>query len=130
MGQNVGPTTAGDQESGWLYSQTNSLRHLGAKLTYSGDSPFLLRLVIGVSNEQSSDTVSWLQLYVSNDTTVFRPLTCEPETGKELNSICHFEKSYRRRHWSASKTFNAFVQMPPKIITRCVETDLRKKAQK
>ena len=62
MEQNNGPTTAGDQEPGWLYSQTNSLRQLGAKLTYSGKSPFLLRLVIGVSNEQSSDTVSWLQL--------------------------------------------------------------------
>ena len=87
MEQNVGPTTAGDQESGWLYSKTNSLRQLGAKLTYSGDSPFLLRLVIGVSNEQSSDTVSRLPLYVSNDTTDFLPLTCEPETGKrnELN---------------------------------------------
>ena len=64
MEQNVGPTTVGDQESGWLYNQTNSLRQLGAKLTYSGNSPFLLQLVIGVSNEQSSDTVSWLPLYV------------------------------------------------------------------
>ena len=69
--QNVGPTTAGYQESGRLYSQTNSLRQLGAKMTYSGDSQFLLRLVIGVSNEQSSDTVSWLPLYTSNDTTDF-----------------------------------------------------------
>ena len=58
MEQNFGPTTAGDQESGWLYSQTNSLRQLGAKLISSGDSLFLLRLVIGVSNEQPSDTVS------------------------------------------------------------------------
>ena len=62
MEQNVGPTTAGDQESGLLYSQINFLKQLAAKLTYSGDSPFLLRLVIGVSNEQSSDTVSWLPL--------------------------------------------------------------------
>ena len=87
MEQSVGPNTAGDQESGWLYSRTNSLGQLGAKLTYSGDSPFLLRLVIGVSNEQSSDTISWLSLYVSNDTTDFHPLTCKPETGKrtELN---------------------------------------------
>ena len=40
MEQNVGPTTAGDRELGWLYRQTNSLRQLGAKLTCSGDSPF------------------------------------------------------------------------------------------
>ena len=92
MEQNVVPTTAGDQESDWLYSQTNSLRQLGAKLTYSGDSPFLLRLVIGVSNEQSSDTVSWLPLYVSNDTTDFRPLTCEPETGKRTELNVPFRK--------------------------------------
>ena len=86
------PTTAGDQESGWLYSQTNSLRQLGAKLTYSGDSPFLLRLVIGVSNQQSSDTVSWLPLYVSNDTTDFRLLPCEPETGKRTEMNKPFRK--------------------------------------
>ena len=92
MEQNAGPTTAGDQESGWLYIQTNSLRQLGAKLTYSGDSSFLLRLVIDVSNEQSSDTVSWLPLYVSNDTTDFRPLTCEPETGKRTELNLPFRK--------------------------------------
>ena len=81
MQQNVAPNTAGDEESGWLYSQTNSLGQLGAKLTYCGESAFLLLLVFGVSNEQSSDTVSGLPLYVSNDITDFRPLTCEPETG-------------------------------------------------
>ena len=83
MDQNVASTTAGDQESGWLYSQTNSLGQLVTKLTYNCESPFLLRLVIGVNNEQSSDTVSWLPLYMSNDNTDFRLLTCEPETGKK-----------------------------------------------
>ena len=92
MEQNVGPTTAGDQELGWLYSQTNSLRQLGAMLTYSGDSSFLLRVIIAFSDEQSSDTVSWLPLYVSNDTTDFRPLTREPETGKRTELNVPFRK--------------------------------------
>ena len=55
MEQKVGPTSAADQESGWLYRQTTYPRPLGAKLTYIGDSPFLLQLVICVSNEQSFD---------------------------------------------------------------------------
>ena len=43
--------------------------------------------------------------------TDIRPLTCEPDAGKrtELNVL----KSCPRHHWSASKTFDAFVQMPP-----------------
>ena len=73
-----------------------------AKLTYSGDSPFLLQLVFGVSNEQSSETVLWLM-------TDFRPLTCEPETGKTTELNVPFRKSFPRRHWSASKSFDAFV---------------------
>ena len=92
MDQNVAPTTAGDQESGWLYSQTNSLGQLVTKLTYNCESPFLLRLVIGVNNEQSSDTISWLPLYVSNDITDFRLLTCEPETGKKTELNMPFRK--------------------------------------
>ena len=30
-----------------------------------------------------------------------------------FETLAHFEKIYARPHWSASKTFDAFVQMPP-----------------
>ena len=130
MVQNFGPTTAGDQESGWLYSQTNSLRQLGAKLTYSGDSPLLLRLDIGVSNEQSSDTVSWLPLYMSNDTTYFRPLTCQPATGKRTELNVPFRKKLPKTSLVSIEDIRCVCPDATHMITRCVETDLRKMAQK
>ena len=114
-----------------MYSQTNSLRQLGAKLTYSGDSPFLLRLVIGVSNEQSSDTVSWLPLYVSNDSTDFHPLTCEPQRlVKEVNSMCHFEKKVTQDVTGQHRRHSMRLSRCQHMITRCVETDLRERAPK
>ena len=106
MEQNVGPTTAGDQKSGWLNSQTNSLRQLGAKLTYSGDSPCLLRLVIGVTNEQSSDTASWLPLHVP------------------------FRKELAKTSLVSIEDISCICPDATHMITRCVETDLRKMAQK
>ena len=128
MEQNVGPTKAGDQESGWLYSQTNSLRQLGAKLTYSGDSPFLLRLVIGVFNEQSSDTVSWLPLYVSNDTTDFHPLTCEPGKRTELN--VPFRKELPKTPLFSIDDIRCNCPDATHMIIRSVERNLRTMTQK
>ena len=132
MEQNVGPTTAGDQKLGWgwLYSQTNSLRQLWAKLTYSGDSPFLLRLVIGVSNEQSSDAVSWLPLYVSNNTTDFHPLTCEAETGKRTELNVPFRKELPRTSFVSIEDIVCVCPHATHMITRCVEIDHCKMAQK
>ena len=121
MQQNVAPNTAGDQESGWLYSQTNSLGKLGAKLTYCGESPFLLRLVFGVSNEQSSDTVSWLPLYVSNDITDFRPLT-------ELN--VPFRNFLPKMSLVSIEDIRCVCPNATHMITRRVEKDLCKMAHK
>ena len=81
--QNLGPTVVGEQDSGWLYKQTLALHRAGVKLTYSGDSPFLLRLVLGNSNEISREYPSMLPMYVSNDGQhTFLPTTCHPVTGR------------------------------------------------
>ena len=130
MENSVDPTTAGDQESGWLYSQTNSLGQLGAKLTYSGDSPFLLRLVIGVSNEQSSDTASWLPLYVSNDIIGFRLLTCKPENGEITELNVPFRKELPKTSLVCIEDIRCVCPDANHMITRCLETGLRKTAQK
>ena len=55
MELNLGPSVVGCQESGWLFQQTNQLKNLGAKLTYSGDTPFLHRLILGSGNDLSTD---------------------------------------------------------------------------
>ena len=51
MEQNFGPSILGKQESGCLYRQTKELDALGVEITYNGDSPFLTRLVLGISTE-------------------------------------------------------------------------------
>ena len=47
MEQNVGPSVVGIQASGWLYNMTLNLSNEGVHLTYSGDSPFLMKLSLG-----------------------------------------------------------------------------------
>ena len=91
---------------------------------------FLLRLVIGVSNEQSSDTVSWLPLLLSNDTTDFRPLTCKPETGKRTELNVPFRKKLPKTSLVSIENFRCVCPDATHMITRCVETDLRKMVQK
>ena len=77
MEQNLGPTLAGVQESGWLFNKTLELSNRGVKLTYSGDSPFLIRLVLGITNETSSP--SRLPLHITDPQ--YTPTTCDPKTG-------------------------------------------------
>ena len=67
MEQNFGPSILGKQESGWLYRQTKELQALGVEITYSGDSPFLTRLVLGISTERSSSHPSQLPIYVCDE---------------------------------------------------------------
>ena len=52
--QNLGPAVAGVQKSGWLFNETLELSKRGVLLTYSEDSPFLMRLVLGTTNESVS----------------------------------------------------------------------------
>ena len=96
----------------------------------AGFLPFLLRLVIDVSNEQSSDTVSWIPLYVSNDTTYFRPLTCEPETDKRTELSVPFRKELPKTSLVSIEDIRCVCPDAIHMITRCVETVLRKLAQK
>ena len=56
MEQNLGPTIAGDESSGWLYQKTSDLSDRGVKLTYSGDAPFLPRLILGISCETNFES--------------------------------------------------------------------------
>ena len=67
MELNLGPSVVGCQESGWLFQQTNQLKNLGAKLTYSGDTPFLHRLILGSGNDLSTDYPSKMALHVKDE---------------------------------------------------------------
>ncbi len=52
-------------EKGWLYRETSALVGLGVKITLSGDTPWLLRLVNGNSSEKK-DSLSNISLYVTD----------------------------------------------------------------
>ncbi len=39
------------RETGWLYQQTEQLNQVSINVTYSGDQPFLLRLIMGNSED-------------------------------------------------------------------------------
>ena len=88
MEQNLGPTIAGVQESGWLFMKTLELSKRGVILTYSGDSPFLMRLVLGITNESASP--SKMPLYVTERD--YTPTKCHHETGLRSDVIIPFRK--------------------------------------
>ena len=94
MEQNFGPTIVGRQETGWLYKQTKELHSLGVKVTYSGDSPFLLRLILGISNERAREFPSKLPIYVKDsEQHTFLPTTCHPTTGRRTDAVVPFRDS-------------------------------------
>ena len=56
---------------GWLYNETKALHDEGAILSCSGDSPFQLRLLKGVSSDVSC--LSKMCLYVSDPADISNP---------------------------------------------------------
>lgn len=78
---NLGCTVIGDQETSWLFQQTKTLHELGARVTYTGDQPFLLRLILGITNDSGNDSASKMPLYLSDECNQkMTPLSVHPET--------------------------------------------------
>ena len=93
MEQNVGPVIAGKQESGWLYQQTKQLADLGVEISYSGDTPYLLSLILGISNETSNDTPSHLPIYIPPESeSAYLPTTKCSKTGRRSTVEIPFRK--------------------------------------
>ena len=67
---------------------------------------------------------------MSNDNTDFRPLTCEPETGKRIELNRPFRKKLPKTSLASIEDIRCVCRAATHMITRCVETDLRKLAQK
>ena len=87
-------------------------------------------LVVQPKNEQSSGTNSWLPLYVSNDTTNFRTLTCGPETDKRSELNVPFRKELPKTSLVSTEDTRCIFPDTTHMITRCLEADFRKMAQK
>ena len=67
---------------------------------------------------------------MSKDTTDFRPLTCQPETGKRTELNVPFRKKLPRTSLVSIEIIRCVCPDATHMITRCVETDLRKMAKK
>ena len=126
MEQNLGPTIAGDQSSGWLYQKTLELSDRGVKLTYSGDTPFLLRLILGISCETNFE--SKMPLHVPDSS--FLPTNCNPETGLRTDLKIPFREELPKTSLVYFQDVRCICPDPTHMITRCVENDLKRVAQK
>lgn len=127
--QNVGPTKVGDQESGWLYQQTLELTRQGAHVTFSGDAPFLNRLVLGISTDLGSKYPSQLAIYVGKDAS-YLPSKCDPVSGLRRDLKVPFITEIPRESLVYFDDVRSIVPDVPHMITRIVEVDLKKMAQK
>ena len=128
MDQNFGPTTLGVQESGWLYRETKQLQNMGVKITYSGDSPFLNRLVLGISSELSSDHPSHIPVYVSEKN--FLPTSCSDSDGKRTSLEVPFRQNVPKEALSSIEDIRTICPDATHMIARCVENDIKRVAQK
>ena len=129
--QNFGPTIVGRQETGWLYQQTEKLDSLGVKVTYSGDSPFLLRLILGISNERAREFPSKLPIYVKdNEQHTFLPTTCHPTTGRRTDAAVPFRDSVPTTSLVYARDVRCTCPDATHMVARCVENDLKKATQR
>ena len=67
---------------------------------------------------------------MSNDTTDFRPLSCEPETGKRAEIKVPFRKKLTKTSLVSIEDIRCVCPDATHMNTRCVETNLREMAQK
>ena len=128
MEQNFGPSILGKQESGWLYRQTKELQALGVQITYSGDSPFLTRLVLRVSTERSSSHPSQLPIYVCDEN--FLPTRCSDVDGRRTSLKIPFRQHVPREALASIIDVRTICPDATHMITRCTENDIRRVAQK
>ena len=128
MEQNFGPAILGNQESGWLYRQTKELQKLGVIITYSGDSPFLARLVLGISIEHCNEHPSQIPVYVCEEN--FLPTCCSAIDGRRTSLKVPFRQNVPREALSSIVDVRTVCPDAVHMITRCTENDIRKVAQK
>ena len=97
-------------------------------MSYSGDSPFLLRLVLGMSNEKAKVYPSRLPLYVTDKN--FLPTNTDIETGKRMQLEVPFRQDVPQSALVYMEDVRSVSPDATHMITRCVERDLKRMAQK
>lgn len=125
--QNIGWTVCGDQESGWLFQQTKKLViDLGCEVTVSGDSPFLLHLILDINKEDSNAYPSWLPLYLGENNRIL-PTSVGPDGFRTTLEI-PFRTDLPTKSLIYIKTTKYVCPDVTHMTTRNVENDLKKMA--
>lgn len=126
---NIGYEKIGCQESAWLYKKTKELHDLGIHLTYSGDQPFLLKLILGITKDDSENSGSKMPMYVGNDNSV-KPETIDVKTGRRMDVRIPFRTDQLAKSLVFLPDIRVVCPDATHALTRCVEGDLRKLAEK
>ena len=126
MEQNLGPAVAGVQESGWFLDKTLELSKQGVLLTYSGDLPFLMRLVLGTTNESVSP--SKIPLYTTE--LDYTPTKVHHEHGLQSDVTIPFRTGLPKSSLVFYENIQSVRPDATHMTTRCVENDLQRIARK
>ena len=124
----MGPEIAGKQETGWLYKQTKELSTQEVVVTYSGDNPFLYRLILAIDSDASNQYPSDLALYVGSEK--YLPTDVDDYTGMRHNLKAPSRKEIPQNSLVYLEDIRCVMPDVTHLITRCVESDLRNAAQK
>ena len=122
---NVGWKLVGKQESGWLYQETKQLHEMGLKITCSGDQPFLLRLILGISKDDAKEYASKIPLYVGKSLS-HTPTATDLQTKQRMKLSTPFITQIPKQTLIYIPDIRCVCPDPTHAIIRCVEGDLRK----
>lgn len=130
MEQNIGCDVVGDQNSSWLFRQTKSLHLAGATVSYSGDTPFLLHLILGASSERATEFPTHLPLYIPAENDTCLPTSVDPDSLLRSDLTIPFRTEIPPESLVFFEDIRLVCPDVTHMFPRLAEKDLREMAQK
>lgn len=127
--QNIGWSTTGDQTTSWLFQETKQLHDLGAKVTYSGDQPFLLKLFLGLTKDDRDCFPSKAPMYFGSSDQV-KSTTVHEKTKRRLDIELPFRNDLPVQSLAFAEDMRCVCPDATHALIRCVEGDLKKMVDK
>ena len=115
----------GNKSTHWLYQQTKRLSDFGVKLTYSGDQPFLLRLILGIDADYGTKYPSKMPMYLA-DSCAVKPTDVHPITKQRTDVEVQFRNDIPKESMVHFDHITAVTIDATHACIRIVEGDLQK----
>ncbi len=109
----------------WLYKQTKRLGAFEVKLTYSGDQPFLLRLILGIEADYGTVYPSKMPMYLA-DSCAVEPRDVHPITKQRTDVEMQFRNEVPKDSMVHFDHITAVTIIATHVCLRIVEGDLQK----